>query len=164
MRTYGSHLDFAINYIIIPSKLASVGGGFRYLEHVTDAYVEAYGHSMAEAFDYSARGLVNLMFDIDNANGEIPIEIKAEGDDISHLLYNWLEKVLLIVLVEGLVMSKFAVSISLKSTYKLEARSMADSVDLIKHNYKTEIKGITYHAMELIQKDNLVKIRYIADL
>ena len=119
---------------------------------------------MAEAFDYSARGLVNLMFDIDNANEEIPIEIRVEGDDISHLLYNWLEKVLLIVLVEGLVMSKFAVSISLKSTYKLEARSMADSVDLIKHNYKTEIKGITYHAMELIQKDNLVKIRYIADL
>ena len=48
---------------------------------------------MAEAFDYSARGLVNLMFDIDNANEEIPIEIKVEGDDISHLLYNWLEKV-----------------------------------------------------------------------
>jgi SHS2 domain-containing protein len=141
-----------------------VGGGFRYLEHITDAYVEAYGNSMAEAFDYSARGLVNLMFDTDNANGEIPIEIKVEGDDISHLLYNWLEKVLLIVLVEGLVMSKFTVSISLKPTYKLEAHSRADSVDLIKHNYKTEVKGITYHAMEVIQKDDLVKIRYIADL
>jgi SHS2 domain-containing protein len=37
-------------------------------------------------------------------------------------------------------------------------------VDLIKHNYKTEVKGITYHAMELIQEDNLLKIRYIADL
>lgn len=141
-----------------------MGGGFRYLEHVTDAYVEAYGHSMAEAFDYSARGLVNLMFDIEKAKGEIPIEIKLEEDDISHLLYSWLEKVLLIVLVEGLVMSKFAVSISLKSSYKLEAYSKADSVDLIKHNYKTEVKGITYHAMELIQKVNLVKIRYIADL
>ena len=107
---------------------------------------------------------VVLKIDIDNANEEIPIEIRVEGDDISHLLYNWLEKVLLIVLVEGLVMSKFAVSISLKSTYKLEARSMADPVDLIKHNYKTEVKGITYHAMELIQEDNLLKIRYIADL
>lgn len=141
-----------------------MGGGFRYLEHITDAYVEAYGHSLAEAFDYSARGLVNLMFDTDNANEEIPIEIKVEGHDISHLLYNWLENVLLIVLVEGLVMSKFAVSISVKSTYTLEARSRADSVDLIKHNYKTEVKGITYHAMEVIQNDKLVKIRYIADL
>ena len=61
-------------------------------------------------------------------------------------------------------MSKFAVSISLKSTYKLEARSMAESVDLIKHNYKTEIKGITYHAMELIQKDNLVKVPAILQI
>ncbi len=141
-----------------------MGGGFRYLEHITDAYIEAYGHSLAEAFDYSARGLVNLMFDADNIKGEIPIEIKAEGQDINQLLYNWLEKVLLIVLVEGLIMSKFAVSISERSTYKLEAHARAESVEVLKHNYKTEVKGVTYHAMEVIQNDNLVKIRYIADL
>jgi SHS2 domain-containing protein len=36
--------------------------GFRYLDHMTDAIVEAYGNSLDEAFENSAKGLINTDF------------------------------------------------------------------------------------------------------
>jgi len=141
-----------------------VDEGFRYLEHITDAYVEAYGHSLSEAFDYAGRALVNLMFDIGSVSGQTPITIRTEGIDEIELLYNWLEKVLLAILIEGHIMSEFKVCIYFKSKYVLEARAMTESLDTIKHGYRTEVKGITYHAMEVTQSRDLVKTRFIVDL
>lgn len=138
--------------------------GYRYLEHITDAYVEAYGSSLSEAFDQSGRALVNLMFDIEKANGLFPVTISAEGTDELELLYNWLEAVLLRVVVEGQIMSEFDIRINSDSMLKLEASTMTESIDMIKHAYKTEVKGITYHAMEVTREDGLVIIRYIVDL
>jgi SHS2 domain-containing protein len=138
--------------------------GYRYLEHITDAYVEAYGSSLSEAFDQSGRALVNLMFDIEKANGLFPVTISAEGTDELELLYNWLEAVLLTVVVEGQIMSEFDIRINLDSMLRLEASTMTESIDMIKHAYKTEVKGVTYHAMEVTHDEGLVITRYIVDL
>lgn len=138
--------------------------GYRYLEHITDAYVEAYGNSLSEAFDYSGRALIDLMFDVEKVSGQVPITIWTEGIDELELLYNWLEKVLLTVILEGRIMSEFNIRIYLDSTFKLEASAMTESLDLIKHAYKSEVKGITYHAMEVTQSGGLVVTRYIVDL
>ena len=138
--------------------------GYRYLEHITDAYVEAYGSSLSEAFDQSGRALVYLMFDIEKANGLFPVTISAEGTDELELLYNWLEAVLLTVVVEGQIMSEFDIRINLDSMLRLEASTMTESIDMIKHAYKTEVKGVTYHAMEVTHDEGLVITRYIVDL
>jgi SHS2 domain-containing protein len=138
--------------------------GYRYLEHITDAYIEAYGSSLSEAFDHSGRALINLMFDIEKVNGLVPITISVEGTDELELLYNWLERVLLTVLVEGQIMSKFDVRIYSDSMLRLEASSMTESIDMIKHAYKTEVKGITYHAMEVTHDEGMIVTRYIVDL
>ena len=31
-------------------------GGFRYLDHMTDAVIEAYGSTLDEAFEFAAKG------------------------------------------------------------------------------------------------------------
>jgi SHS2 domain-containing protein len=41
---------------------------------------------------------------------------------------------------------------------------MAESIDMSKHNYRTEIKGITYHEMEVLQEEGQYKVRFILDL
>jgi SHS2 domain-containing protein len=41
---------------------------------------------------------------------------------------------------------------------------MAEAIDISKHNYRTEIKGITYHEMEVLQEDGQYKVRFILDL
>ena len=51
---------------------------FRYLDHVTDAIIEAYGSSLDEAFENSAKGLVNTMIDLEQITPDQEYEIVAK--------------------------------------------------------------------------------------
>ena len=69
-------------------------------EHSTDAFVQAYGSGLEELFENCAKGLVNIMFDINKVEIRESMTITADGDDLENLLYDWLEKVLLKILIE----------------------------------------------------------------
>ena len=36
-----------------------------YFDHMTDAYLRVRGKTLEESFQYSAKGLVNIMYDIE---------------------------------------------------------------------------------------------------
>jgi SHS2 domain-containing protein len=142
-----------------------LSGGFRYLEHVTDAYIEAYGDSMEEAFSYAAKGTVNVMFEIKDIQGTSKVDFRIEGVDYYELLFNWLERVHLLIAIDNQVISNFELKISkLDSKYQLTGSGMAETIDIIKHGYKIEIKGVTYHEMEILQQGNQYKVKFILDL
>ena len=140
-------------------------GGYRYLDHVTDAYVEAYGDTMEEAFSYAGKGTINIMFELKNILGKTEHEFKVQGDDYSELLFNWIDSIILLIAIDNKVASSFDLKISkLDSKYQLTGHAMTESVDISKHGYKTEIKGVTYHKMEILQESGLNKVRFILDL
>jgi SHS2 domain-containing protein len=142
-----------------------LSGGFRYLEHVTDAYIEAYGDSIEEAFSYAAKGTVNVMFEIKDIQGTCKVDFRIEGVDYYELLFNWLERVHLLITIDNQVISNFELKISkLDSKFQLTGSGMAEKIDIIKHGYKIEIKGVTYHEMEILQQGNQYKVKFILDL
>ncbi|MGZ5548324.1 MAG: archease [Nitrososphaeraceae archaeon] len=55
---------------------------FRYLDHMTDLIVEAYGNTLQELFENSAFGLINAMFDMSNVELSHSIRIIAHGHDL----------------------------------------------------------------------------------
>lgn len=139
--------------------------GFRYLDHVTDAIVEAYGSSLDEAFENSAKGLVNTMIDLEQITPDQEYEIVAKGYDVKSLLYDWLEKVMLGLLIDNIALSDFKVKISERnSNYYLKGIAKGETLDLKKHHYKVEIKAVTYHEMEIEQTENIITTRFLLDL
>ena len=142
-----------------------MSGGFKYLEHITDAYIESWGDNLEEAFSYAAIATINVMFEIKNVRGISKTYFQVEGEDYLELLFNWLEKVLLLISIDNQVISSFEIKISkLDKKYRLTGWGMAEAIDISKHNYRTEIKGITYHEMEVLQEDGQYKVRFILDL
>lgn len=142
-----------------------MSGGFRYLEHVTDAYIEAYGDSIEEAFSYAAKGTVNVMFEIKDIHGTSKVDFRIEGVDYYQLLFNWLERVHLLITIDNQVISNFELKISkLDSKFQLIGSGMAEAIDITKHGYKIEIKGVTYHEMEILQQGDQYKVKFILDL
>jgi protein archease len=142
-----------------------VDSGFRYLDHVTDLVIEASGSTIENAFENSARGLVHAMFDIHRFSPALKLLIEASGHDMENLLYNWLEKVLLLVLIEKIVVSNFKVKINEKQgIYSIKGEAMGEKIDLDKHSYKIEIKGVTYHEMEINQHPGVVTVKFMLDL
>lgn len=136
---------------------------YRFLEHVTDAYIEAEGSTLEEAFENAARALVDTMIDIHNIECIRKVSIDTSGSDLEELLYNWLEEILLKLVVDRLALKDFKVKIVKNANYKLHGEAYGEKLDLKKHNYKVEIKGVTYHLME-IKKDSKYKVRFILDL
>lgn len=143
--------------------------GYQFLDHMTDAYIEAYGNTTEEAFEFAARAVVDTMISVDNVNSVKEEQISIEGHDLESLLFNWLDSVMLKLLVDKQALSYFKVSISRgfesRDGLELKAIVRGEHLDLEKHNYKVEIKGVTYHMMEIdIESDNKVKLRFLLDL
>ena len=95
---------------------------YRYIDHMSDAMVEAYGRTLSEAFANSARALINIVCDISKIDLGKRITIQTTGFDLVSLLYNWLEKVLMALLVDNLALAKFQVMIERrKGSYYLSS-------------------------------------------
>ena len=98
-------------------------------------------------FENCAKGLVNIMFDIDKVENRQFRTITASGEDLENLLFDWLEKVLLKILIDQIVLSRFSIKISQKDAnvaekkYLLKARVGGEKVSYSKHNYKIEIQS-----------------------
>ena len=138
--------------------------GYRFLDHMTDAYIEAYGSTMEEAFEFAAKALVDTMIIVGNVDAVNEESLSINGHDLESLLYNWLDLVMLKLLVYNLALSHFKVSISEHNNiYELKAVATGEPLDLEKHKYKVEIKGVTYHLME-IEHNGMVKLRFLLDL
>ena len=138
---------------------------FRYIEHVSDAMVEAYGRTLGEAFAHSARALVNLVCNVSKVDPHEIVSIETTGFDRKSLLYNWLEKVLLVLLIDNIILAKFEVKIKRhKDKYHLFSTCKGDNFLLQKHEYKVEVKAITYHGMKISDKKGKVIIRFLVDL
>jgi SHS2 domain-containing protein len=139
--------------------------GFRYIDHVSDAMVEAYGRTLGEAFAHSARALVNLVCNVSKVDPDKIVTIETTGFDRKSLLYNWLEKVLLVLLIDNIILAKFEVKIKRhKDKYYLFSTCKGDDFLRQKHEYKVEVKAITYHGMKITNKKGKVIIGFLVDL
>lgn len=144
---------------------------------MTDAIVEAFGDTLEEAFANAAEGLVNMMFEIpvdknskllkkDLLDVKITTNIVARGYDLKSLLYEWLEKVLLIIYIDKLIPLKFDFIIfNTEVDFFIEASVQTDKINLKKYLYKLEVKSITYHEMDIRKlADNRYSVKYLVDL
>jgi SHS2 domain-containing protein len=143
---------------------------YRYLEHSTDAIVQAHGSSLEELFENSAMGLVNIMFDIDKVENRQSETIIASDENLENLLFDWLEKVLLKIFIDQIVLSRFSIRVFEKpknleeKRYFLEAQVGGEKVNYDKHNYKIEIKAITYHELKIQRTDTSYVATFLVDL
>ncbi len=143
---------------------------YRYLEHSTDAIVQAHGSSLEELFENSAMGLVNIMFDIDKVENRQSETIIASDENLENLLFDWLEKVLLKIFIDQIVLSRFSIRVFEKDKnleekrYFLEAQVGGEKVNYDKHNYKIEIKAITYHELKIQCTDTSYVATFLVDL
>ena len=131
---------------------------------MTDAYIEVQGDTLEQAFEFAAKALVDTMVNVKTVAPTKEEQISVEGHDLESLLYNWLEAVMLKLIVDKKALSDFEVFISKHDDkYQLKATVKGEQFDVEKHQYKVEIKGVTYHMMK-IEQNKTVKMRFLLDL
>jgi len=139
--------------------------GYKFLQHTTDAYVEACGKTMEEAFGYAALSLFDTMCDVHSISKLDTEEIEVTAGNELRLLYDWLEALLLKFELEGKVYSSFDVTKISKegASLNLHATVSGEAYDRNRHGAKVEVKAVTFHRMEVLT-NGMVVLRFVLDL
>ena len=139
---------------------------FEFLEHTADAYIAAYGRSLAEAFENAALAMFETMTDTSKVEPKIEDEIEVEGFDEQSLLYNWLESLIVKFEMTGNLYSKFKI-IAIEKTengFRLKAKVWGEPFNPEKHPQRVGIKAVTYHMMEVKKETGKVTVKFLLDL
>ncbi len=134
------------------------------LEHMTDALIEVEADTLEHAFELAAKALIDVMIDVDKVDSKEEFSVSVEGHDLENLLYNWLEYVMIMLVSDHIALNRFRVSIINESGYTLDAKLYGEPLNLDKHNYKVEIKGVTYHMMSIQKEGDRYRLTFLLDL
>ncbi len=140
--------------------------GFKFLEHTSDAYIEARGSSLDEAFIYAAKGMFEVITDTIKVDAVVLKEIRDSAIDLENALYRWLEDLLILHDSEGLVFRDFDVKIERTGQNEIKILGVAkgEKFDPLKHEVRTEVKAVTYSLMEIRKEDKCWVVRFVLDL
>ena len=139
---------------------------FKFLEHTADAYIEAYGKTLEEAFENAAAAMTDVMTELEKVEAQTEESFMVEGQDEPALLYSWLEELLLEFELKGNLYSRFEV-LGIEETsegVRLRAKAWGEKYDPERHPTKVGIKAATYHQMEILKEPGGVTIRFILDI
>jgi SHS2 domain-containing protein len=139
---------------------------FRFLEHTADAYIEAYGASLEEAFENAAAAMTDVMTELEKVEAKTEESFVVEAQDEPALLYSWLEELLLEFELNDKLYSRFEVSCIEETSegFRLRAKAWGEKYDPERHLSKVGIKAATYHQMEILKDPKSVTLRFILDI
>ncbi len=139
---------------------------FEHREHTADVLIVAYGRSLEELFGNAARGVFEVITDTSRVESRVSREVKVEGVDLEQLLYKWIEELLYLHEVEGLVFGVFEVHCVERrgESYMLKATVKGEPFDPAKHEYRTMVKAMTYAQMRIEKTNSVWRASFVVDI
>lgn len=138
---------------------------FKYFDTTADIGIEVNSKNITDAYINAALGTLNIITDVDKIQQKTSKEISIESEDEYGLLYDWITELLILLDSENFIASQYNIEIKKNdTTYTLQGNIVGDNYDTNTYNYKTEVKAITYHEMDILEEEDNIKIRFIVDL
>jgi len=143
-----------------------MAGGFRFLEHVSDVFIEAWGDSLEEAYTQAARAFYEVVSSMDGVEPRVERVLEVEGADLEELLYNFIESLIILFDSEGFLASEVeVVGMGRRDGgFGLRARLRGEPYDPARHRHGTHVKGVTYHMMEVESEPPVKRVRLLLDI
>merc|ERR1712154_151829 len=149
------------NKIIRPVKEAK----YEYLDHTADIQLHSWGNTIKEAFEQIGIAMFGYMTELDTVEYVKSFEIKAKGHDMNSLLFHFLDELLVAFSIEEYLLFKDIEIIELHTKkFTIKAIGFGENMDLKKHPQGTEVKAITYSAMQIKQTDQRTDCWVVVDI
>ncbi|XP_069079485.1 protein archease isoform X2 [Pleurodeles waltl] len=109
---------------------------------------------MEEAFEQCAMAMFGYITDIDTVEPIDTVEVEAEGHDMISLLYNFLDEWLYQFSAEKFFVPREVKVLQVdRSAFKIRSIGWGEEFNLEKHPQGTEVKAITYSAMQIHEEE-----------
>ena len=126
-------------------------GSFQILEHTGETGILARGRTLQETFGQAATGMYSLMVDPAAVVDEVEFrQIAVEAPDLGALMVAWLNELIYLFDVEGLVFVRFQIEDI--GVDHLRARCFGERLDIDRHGFGVVPKAATYHMLEVVQE------------
>ncbi len=139
--------------------------GYEYLEHTADLKIRSWGGTLEEAFSNTLYAMIDFMTDREKIVSRVKKTIELNADDLSALLYLWLEEFLFLMDSESYIPKKVSKIEIQKShnEYTIKAAVSGDS-DNNRYALDAGVKAITYNEMRIEKKDGMWVITAVLDI
>ena len=134
----------------------------REIDHTADLGFEVEAADSAELFKLAGEAFYALIADPAGVEPKKEIEISATAENWEELLHAWLCELLAQFNLKGFIGKQCAITTI--EPGRVEAIVKGEVLDLNRHRFHTEIKGVTYHGFKVWQEDGGWRARVIFDV
>jgi len=135
---------------------------YKTFAHTADLGVRVFGQTCEEIFANAAYALFDLLTDLDRVKENLSYPLRVEAADQEDLLIRWLGELLFLCESRGYLFKRF--SIAHLDQNSIQAVAYGEKFDPNRHEFKTEIKAVTYHQVEIKKGNKKWVGRVIFDL
>jgi SHS2 domain-containing protein len=135
---------------------------FTLIDHTADLGIMVRGKDLKHLFEQAAQSMMSIAFKGKRTNKSEIIKLSVAGYDLADLMVRWLGEIL--YQFEGEHKLVTNVEIDFISPSYLDATLEMVSFDPNIHEILREIKAVTYHQIEVVEKDKHWEARIIFDL
>ena len=135
---------------------------FEILEHTADIGFRAWGATPAALFANSAWALMSISADVSAVDGSEERSVTVGGHDYESLLVNWLEEILYLFDAAQFAAREFHVDEIAPTA--VSGRLIGEPRDSARHPWKLIVKAITYHGIEVVERNGRWESRVFVDV
>lgn len=151
-------LDLTAEQKAIKSKYPPITKKYEYLDHTADVQIHSWGNNLDEAFEQSAMGMFGYMTDTETVEPSDTVKLESEGEDMKSLLFHFLDDWLYKFCADDFIPREVKVLHFDTVNFKIRSMGWGEQFSLDKHPQGTEVKAITYSAMQIHDKEIFVII------
>ncbi|MBN1832878.1 MAG: archease [Deltaproteobacteria bacterium] len=131
------------------------------LDHTADLGIIVHGEDLKNLYETAAKALMHLMIRGKSQAKPTDIKITVSGQDLPDLLVRWLGEILYFFEGEDLVVT--CIHIDFLSLTRLDATLKTVPFNPTVHRIQNEIKAVTYHQVQVMEKGSVWEAQVIFD-
>ncbi len=131
------------------------------LNHTADLGIKVRGVDLKDLFETAAKALMHLMTRGESPGITTEMNITVSGQDLPDLLVRWLGEILYLLEGEDLVVTSVHIDSIFPS--RLDATLQMIPFDPAFHRIRHEIKAVTYHQIQVMNKGSIWEAQVIFD-
>jgi SHS2 domain-containing protein len=136
-------------------------GHYETFEHEADIGIRGFGRSMEAAFENAAQALYSVMVNPKSVLQKEKRSVSVSAPDQELLLIEWLNALLSLSDIERIVFSRFEVRISGTT---LDGMAWGERLDRNRHELGVEVKGATFHMLNVKQEGENYLAQCVVDV
>jgi SHS2 domain-containing protein len=136
--------------------------GYELVDHTADLGIRVWADDIKGLFEETARVFFDIITDLSKVEARLQREIAAEGAGLEELMVAWLNELLYLHEVEGLLLCDFSIAEIDKGT--VTGVATGEVFDKARHSIKTEVKAVTYHQLEIKEQGGRWQAQVIFDI